>query len=131
MIYLSNNTAEIQAVLAGSVSTTAISMIAHYYDVTSQTKDDYSEYRGTNNPKKSNNTTDVQLVPAPGGNGTVRVVENISIYNTDSVTQTVTVKVDDGGTEYIIIKAALATVESLHYEDGQGWYAMTAAGARK
>lgn len=131
MIYLSNNTAELQAVLAGSVSSTAVSIVASYHDVPAQTKDDFSDYLGKNNAKVSNNLTDVQIVPAPGAVGTVRVVENISISNNDTASQTVTVKQDDGGTEYVIIKATLATLESLHYEDGAGWYAMSAAGARK
>lgn len=131
MICLSNNTAKIQAVLGASSTVSAPQIVAIYYDVPAQTKEDFSEYRGKNGPVNMTHITDVDIVPAPGGIGTVRNVENISIYNKDTVTQTVTVKIDDGGTEYIIIKAALATVESLHYEDGQGWYAMTAAGARK
>jgi hypothetical protein len=131
MIVLSNNTAKIQAVMAASSSVTAPQIVAIYYDVPAQTKEDYSEYRGKNFPVNLNHITDVDVVTAPGGVGTVRNVETISIFNTNVITQTVTVKIDDGGTEYIIIRVALATLESLHYEDGQGWYAMTAAGARK
>lgn len=131
MIVLSNTTAKIQAVMDASSSVTAPQVIAIYYDVPSSTKEDFSEYRGKNSPITLNNITDVDIVPAPGTAGTVRNVKTISIYNSNVITQSVTVKIDDGGTEYVIIKAALATLESLHYEDGFGWYAMTSAGARK
>ena len=77
-----------------------------------------------------NGTTDVTIL-APPNEGEVREPTSISIYNKDTASVTVTVKTDDGTTERIVIKAVLLTLESLHWERGQGWYALDANGNRK
>lgn len=126
MITLDSTTKELQAVLAGSSSSTGCQITASFYD-------ENNEGRDTKHGSKesvTNNTTDVVICSAPSQNS-VRNIERVSIYNADSITSTVTVKMDDGTTETIIIKVALATLESLHYDYHGGWYAMTAAGARK
>lgn len=76
-----------------------------------------------------NSSTDVTILAAPTFNP-IREVERLSIYNKDTASVTVTVKTDDG-TERILIKATLLTLESLNWEKGQGWYALDANGNRK
>ena len=126
MITLVSTTQKLQVVLAGSSSSTGAQINASFYDENMEGVDT----KQGSKQSVSNNTTDVDIVSAPAQNF-VRNVEYISIYNADSITSTVTVKIDDGVTETIIIKAALATLESLHYDNQGGWYALTAAGARK
>jgi hypothetical protein len=77
----------------------------------------------------SNNGTDVTLLAAPQ-QGFIADVLGVSIYNKDTVAVTVTVKTTDG-TDRIIHKATLATLESLHYEKGRGWYSLDVNGALK
>ena len=77
-----------------------------------------------------NSSTDVTILAAPVANSK-RQITNASIYNKDTASVTVTVKTDDGTTERIIIKAVLATLEVLLYDQNAGWYALTTAGARK
>ena len=126
MITLVSTTQKLQVVLAGSSSSTGAQINASFYDENMEGVDT----KQGSKQSVSNNTTDVDIVAAPAQNF-VRNVEYISIYNADTITSTVTVKIDDGVTETIIIKAALATLESLHYDNQGGWYALTAAGARK
>ena len=126
MITLVSTTQKLQVVLAGSSSSTGAQINASFYDENMEGVDT----KQGSKQSVSNNTTDVDIVSAPAQNF-VRNVEYISIYNADSITSTVTVKIDDGVAETIIIKAALATLESLHYDNQGGWYALTAAGARK
>lgn len=63
-----------------------------------------------------NSTTPVTICPAPGV-GITRIVETINIYNKDTASVTVSVNYDDNGTDYIICKRTLATLETLTYED--------------
>jgi hypothetical protein len=53
--------------------------------------------------------------------GIIRNVHTIFVHNKDTTTATVTVKMDDSGTETIFIKQLLAVGESLTYEDRSGW----------
>lgn len=78
-----------------------------------------------------NGAADVTLLAAPGVNGPRREVIRATIYNRDTANVTVTVKTDDGTTEYIVAQTILATLETLHFEKGRGWYATTTAGAIK
>jgi hypothetical protein len=64
-----------------------------------------------------NSTTPVTICPAPPS-GTTRYVETINIYNKDTASVTVQVNIDDGGTDFILLKKTLATLETLTYEDG-------------
>lgn len=67
-----------------------------------------------------NSNTDVNILTAPGINGHVREPIRISIYNKDTASVLLIVKTDDG-TERIIIRQTLLTLESLHWEKGSGW----------
>ena len=76
-----------------------------------------------------NSASDVTILAAPIGVVSRLKVKRVSIYNKDTATRTVTVKTDDG-TERIILKATLLTLEALHYGNGK-WYAITANGGIK
>lgn len=74
-------------------------------------------------------SSDVTILPAPNQNP-AREVLAVSVYNADNASVTATIKTDNG-TEKIITVVTLATLETLFYEKGQGWYAITTAGALK
>lgn len=107
---------KLEAVLAGAVSTNQPEVHVEYID-----------YANTNEPTipaffrtALNSTTDVTILAAPVNNPS-REVLRISVYNKDTTTATPIIKTDDG-TERIVIRKTLATLESLHWEKGVGWY---------
>ncbi len=119
MIILTNTTDNIQLVLATSATTTQLQCISSWRDITTTT---HTAGRTVTN---SNNITDVNIVPAPASS-TQRVVDYISIFNSDTVTATITIKFDANSTEYKIFKCALATNEKLEYTDENGWKVINA-----
>jgi len=78
----------------------------------------------------SNSTADVTVVGSPGASEQ-RIVKFISVYNADTVANTVTIKRDVSGTERRIGTWNLNAGDSLLYSDGVGWYVMNSDGARK
>ena len=112
MIYLDSSILSLQAVLAGAKTTNQLDCTVCFYDVPSQTKTGFQEYRGAIKRTATNDTTDVTICAAPSA-GVTRNIKMISIYNKDTVSATVTVKTDDGTTEFIICKRTLLTTETL------------------
>lgn len=124
MIILTAQTDNLQAVLAGSVTANQLHCMTSWRDVTTST------YTPGRTLALTNNVTDVNIVPAPGAS-TQRVVDYISVFNADTANQTVTVKLDANGTEYIIWKGVLGTGEKLEYTDKIGFQIFSNAGAAK
>lgn len=118
MLILTNTTDNIQVVLGGSITTNQLQCVSSWRDITA------SAYTAGRTVVNTNNTTDVNIVDAPAGS-TQRVVDFINIYNRDTVTQTVTVKYDANGTEYILWQGSLASGQILTYVDGIGWSTTT------
>ena len=121
-----DSTIALQAVLAGAVAANQPEVHVSY-----------KVYDKDGEPKKPaiyrtalNSATDVTILAAPTIVGFVFEIMALSIYNKDTASVTVTVKTDDG-TERIITKVILATLETLAWEASGGWYALTTAGARK
>jgi hypothetical protein len=115
-MYLSNTTEKLQVVLGATVTTNQLEWNCSYQDITSA---------GMTLPQSSsqgltNNTTDVDLVAAPAAS-TTRQVIIINIYNDDTVSQTVTVKKDVGGTDTILWKGVLQAGETLYWSRENGW----------
>jgi hypothetical protein len=123
MLVLSTTNDKIQVVLGGAVTTNQLQCFASYRDRTSTT------FSAGQNNLNTNNTTDVDLVAAPAAS-TQRLVDYLSIYNNDTVTQTVTVKLDVSGTERILHKASLATGAMLCFVEGEGFFTINSSGAR-
>ena len=64
--------------------------------------------------------TTATIAAAPGAS-TQRGIKSIFIYNKSATSQTVTVKKDVGGTEYVLFKATMAAEESIAWADGADW----------
>jgi hypothetical protein len=124
MIVLTETTDNLQAVLGGSVTTNQLNCFTTWRDITT------SEYTPGRTVVNTNNTTDVNIVPAPTSS-TKRIVDTITIYNKDTVSATVTIKFDANGTEYILFKATLAASEIIEYTDGAGFKVFSNAGSIK
>lgn len=120
MLILTETTDNLQVVLAGNVTTNQLQCVSSWRDITTTT------YTAGRTVVATNNTTDVNLVPAPAAS-TQRVIDEISIYNADTVPATVTIKLDANGTEYILYKQTIANGEFIKYSNGiwtsEGYYA--------
>jgi len=114
MIVLKNTTDTIGVVLGGAITTSQLSCFASYRDITTTT------YKAGNSSTETNDTTSVTLVSAPA-TSTQRVVDYLSVFNSDTVTTTITVFYSDNGTEYELFKVSLATGKKLEYVDGYGF----------
>ena len=91
MIILSATTDTIQAVLGGAVTTNQMQAFACWRDITT------TAYTPGRTQISTNNTTDVDVVGSPGAS-TQRAIDFISVYNADTVAQTLTVnRVGDRG----------------------------------
>ena len=78
----------------------------------------------------SNGTTPVDFLGSPAS-GVNRFVDSVSVYNGDSVNQTVTVAYRSAGTDYVLTRVTLGPGERLAYGRNGEWAAYNAAGAAK
>jgi hypothetical protein len=74
--------------------------------------------------------TTTTICAAPGAS-TTRQIKRITLRNTGTASNTLTVQTDVSGTNYTEIQAALAAGEALHYQDGRGWDVLDVAGRVK
>lgn len=124
MIILSNTTDKIEVVLGGTVATNQLQCMTSWRDITTTA---YTPGRTVTN---TNNATAVNIVPSPASS-TQRVVDMISVYNSDTAIVNVTIKYDANGTEYILFSASLAANEKIEYTDGTGFKVFTTVGSVK
>lgn len=123
MIILTS-TDKIQVKLAATVVTNQLECYVSFKDTTSTT---ISIGRNISN---TNNSTAVDLVDSPASS-TQRVVDYLSIFNSDTTTATVTVQFDISGTPYILTVATLLKGEKLEYQEGSGFRSLNDNGAIK
>lgn len=124
MLKLDQTTRKLQAVLSGAVTTNQLPCMVSYSD------DNGTTYVGGTQLTNTNSTTAVDICAAPGAS-TVRDIDYLSIRNRDTVAATVTVMLDDNGTDYEIVKATLAVGDQLVYVHGSGWNTLDSAGQVK
>lgn len=122
MLVLANTTDNIQVVLTSNVTTNQARCVAAWRDITSGIIPTPGQTL-----VNSNNTTDVNVVPAPAAS-TERLCDYLSVYNLDTVPMQVTVKYDASGTEYLLRKTWLDVGETLIYTDGGGWEIVSLTG---
>ncbi len=116
-----DQTLTLEAVLAGAVAANQPEVHVDYIDW----NDAGEETPPATYRVALNNATDVTILAAPTGRAVVREVHKVTLYNKDTVSVTVTVKTDGGTTERILVKATVATLKSLCWEKGVGWYQTT------
>lgn len=111
---LTTTSDKLQIVLGGAVTTNQLQCLTTYKVYTSTTTVDGKVAINTNN------TTDVDLVGSPSS-GEVYDIQNINIYNKDTVAQTVTIKLDVSGTETILYKAVVGSGDVISWSGESGW----------
>lgn len=132
LVVLNNTVKKLQVKLAGAPSTNQCPMTASYMEIDR----DGLGGRGPNVIHESVDSittsgTAVDLLSA-APTGKRRIVDGFSLYNADTAAVTVTVQeYVDANTTRILFTAALQTLETLHYSEAQGWYAIDVNGNRK
>ena len=126
MIILNSVNRKLEIDLAGSVSSVEGRVTVFFKDIRAE---DAKEGYGTQ-ITLTTGATEVTICDAPRS-GVTRIITGIHIFNADSASITLTIQIDDGGTNYTIFQATLATLESATYESGTGWQVYTVAGAIK
>jgi hypothetical protein len=119
-----NNTDNLQVTLSSSATTSQLECFASYRDTTSSTITPGRSFTNTNN------ITAVNLVTSPSVS-TQRVVDYISIYNSDTSSINLIVQLDVSGTPYILINSTLLPNEKLEYQEGDGFKSLDVSGALK
>jgi hypothetical protein len=121
MIVLDSTLRKLEIVLAGAITTNQLPFVASYQDSTLAP--------AATNQGASNSTTAVTLVAAPAS-GVQRRLKYLSIYNADTVSATVTVRLNDNATLRTIVNIALPSGSTLNFVHGAGWSVLPApAGA--
>ena len=101
MISLTSTTDKIQVILDSSVTTNQLNCLAIYRDTTT------TGITPSRNVTLTNDTTSVDLVNSPSSS-TQRLVEYISIYNSDTNGASITIRFSDNGTYYTLYKSILS-----------------------
>jgi hypothetical protein len=122
MIILTNTTDILKVVLAEAKNPTNVKCYASYRDTTSST------ITPGRNATSSNGSTAVNLVPAPASS-TQRIVDYISIHNTDSEFKTVSIQFDDNGTAHNLFVGIINQNEKIEYQESEGFRILSSTGA--
>lgn len=120
MLPLDSTTRKLQAFMSGAATTTNPTVTVSFYDVPNQTKEGNEDYRRAPQFTVLAGSTETDICNAPR-EGTVRHIEYINIYNADTVANTVTVCVDDDGTNRILKKQVIPAAASLQWTKDTGW----------
>lgn len=124
MIRLDTTTRKLQAVLSGVVAANQLPIVVSYSDKTSTT------YNGGTALSNTNSTTAVDACVAPAAS-TIRDIDLISIKNLDTAVATITIRLNDNGTLYIIAILALNAGDQAIYTHGDGWRVLSSTGEIK
>lgn len=124
MLILSSTTDSLEVVLVGAVTTNELDCTASYREVTTTT------FLPLGADASTNGTSAVTLVSAPS-TSTQRVIDDVSIFNTDTVNANVTIRYNRNGTFRKLFQTILAPNESLQYTDKNGWLVRATSGAVK
>ena len=114
MIRLDNTTRSLVALLDANVTTSQANVVVNYSDNNGTT------YAGGTQVSVSNNTTQFTMCSAPAAS-TVRDIDNIVVYNNDTVPLNINIIFNDNGTLSQIIDVNLQVDDTLTYTHAAGW----------
>ena len=123
MLILSANNQSIEVVLAGS-SVAPLPVVVSYKSVLTGSADAVAQLSTTNG------TTAVTVLAAPAA-GDRNMVELLSVYNPNTDPAVLTVRIDQGGTKFVLAKVTLALDERLEFTEFAGFRVMTSVGSVK
>jgi hypothetical protein len=123
VIVLGATTQSLEIVLAGAVTSAECRATACFREIAAAP----AEYTPTTTTVPTAGAAAVTLVAAPVA-GKQRVVDLVTVTNTDTAAVTLTVQVDVSGTKSILWKGALLVGEAISYLEGAGWQKLDADG---
>jgi hypothetical protein len=121
MIRLDTVNRSLALYLGGAQVTAPLQIVVSYSDQTAST------YLGGTKLTNSNGTTAVTICSAPAAS-TIRDIDMVTVLNTDSVSQVVTVEMLDTATPYLISTVTLLIGEKLTYTHGSAWQVVDNSG---
>lgn len=124
MIILNDTIDTIQILLNAAHTTNALECFASYRDITTTT------YLAGKNTALTNGTTPVVLCGSPAAS-TQRVIDFISVFNSDTASKIVTIRFNDGTNIRRLFVTTLGVGEKLEYTDSKGFCVFTNSGAVK
>lgn len=116
-----DSTIVLQVRTATAINTTEPVAHVWFFDTPAQKKPTFEDYMRALVRTVMTNTTDITICGSPLKES-IRNVFAISVYNRSLDTEIFTVSTYDGTNRYPLETKTLATLETLHYEDGEGWY---------
>lgn len=111
---LDTTTRSLQIILSTAMTTTNMAITVDYVDLTVTTT-----VPGLTT-SSSNGVTAATILAAPAAS-TQRKVNSISVYNADSVSKSLIIRINDNGTFYPLINMSLSPLDTLSYTDTNGW----------
>lgn len=121
MIRLDTVNRSLALYLGGAQATAPLQAVVSYSDQTATT------YLGGTKLTNSNGTTAVTICSAPAVD-VIRDIDMVTILNTDTVSQVVTVELLDTSTPYLISTVTLLVGEKLTYTHGSAWQVVDNSG---
>lgn len=114
MIILSETTDALKIVLGSAVATTELSCVTSWRDRSSTT---FSAGRTT----ISTNGTNPVIIASSPASSHQKIIDFISIHSEDTAAVSVTIYIDDNGTNYILWKDVLSPGDTLQFIEGAGF----------
>lgn len=127
MILLDATTRKLQVLLAGALATNNSPWCASYADIATTT---FAMSAAASQLGNTNGVTAVDVLSAPAAS-TSRQLKYFNLFNADTAAITATVRYNDNGTLYTLVKVTLAVGEQLVYNQEAGWQIFDAAGNLK
>jgi len=124
MLILTDTDETIQVDLTAAITTNQLQCVASYRDTTA------TNITAGRQTAATNSTTAVNVVSAPAAS-TQRLVEYLSVYNSDTASAEVLISLYDGTALFTLFKCVLGVGERMDYQHGQGWQVFTNSGAVK
>ena len=121
MIRLDTTNRTLKLYLGGAHATAPLQAVVSYSDQTSTT------YLGSTQLTNSNGTTAVTICSAPSAS-TTRDIDMVSVLNTDTASQVVTIELVDTSTAYLLSTVTLLVGEKLTYTHGSAWQVVSNSG---
>lgn len=124
MIRLDSHLQKLQAFLNVAATTTQPTSVVCYTDKENEAQKKFFIESVTSS---LNNTTAVDICPAPD-KAVVREIDSVHIRNNDTADGTITVRINNNGTSYELIKVIVKAGETLVYTRSEGWKVITQYG---
>ena len=116
----------LEVLLAGAITTNQIPFVVSYNNRLNTTY-----LNGEIYSKKISGTNAVVMLPVITSDTAFRIIEDINITNSDTVSADVTIRTKNNNQYYNLITVSLDSGDTLQYSSGNGWSVITSTGQIK